>query len=603
MSRKIAGQLRGSQIITTYGPGALLDFPYDSAIVAGLESWGSPANLPKIEEPRLASKLQSITGLPMRPRLYSPPPAPEVPWETGQGIGARRFPEWFLARTVQEDGGSGSGRTRKRRLVHRRLLDDKLRFQGEQVVPIRFVRACSRGHIADISWQWFVHGSDNNCNKPLWFSEQGQGDLGEIRIVCDCGKSRRLSDAMDISNRALGSCFGDRPWLGTHASEECGLPARLLIRTASNAYFSQVVSVLSLPDRGSEVQKVVNELWDDLQIVKDAHGLEFMKQKPKVAQALAAFDEAEVLKAIDAARKGDVDARPVKLVELDAILAAEEGYGDDQPVDPDFHVRRLPDDAWRSPDSGISTPITAVYQLHRLREVLALAGFTRFEAIVPDINGEYDTDVEPAALALEPTWYPAVENRGEGVFVELSSKAVGEWIGRQSVKDRLKSLVQGQDKWNEDHDQDRPFPTGPYVLLHTLAHLLIQSMSLRCGYPTSSIRERIYADLNESRYGILLYTASPDSEGTLGGLVQQARHLETHLTHALRLGSLCSNDPICSQHDPGQSFEERWLHGAACHGCTLLPETCCEMRNDYLDRALVVPILGYGGAAFFESAE
>src|SRR5271157_4036211 len=122
---------------------------------------------------------------------------------------------------------------------------------------------------------------------------------------------------------------------------------------------------------------------------------------------------------------------------------------------------------------------------------------------------------------------------------------------------------------------------------------------MRCGYPASSIRERIYADIEAERFGILLYTGSPDAEGTLGGLVQEAHHIESHLTYALRTGALCSNDPICAQHAPGVSMESRWLHGSACHGCALVAETSCEMRNDYLDRALVVPVLGVPDAAFF----
>ena len=140
-------------------------------------------------------------------------------------------------------------------------------------------------------------------------------------------------------------------------------------------------------------------------------------------------------------------------------------------------------------------------------------------------------------------------------------------------------------------------------MLHTLSHVLIQSLSMRCGYPASSIRERIYVDADARRYGILLYTGSPDAEGTLGGLVQEARNLEDHLANALRLSSLCSNDPICAQHTPGESMEKRWLHGAACHGCALVAETSCEMRNDYLDRALLVPVLGIPDAAFFLAVE
>jgi hypothetical protein len=138
-------------------------------------------------------------------------------------------------------------------------------------------------------------------------------------------------------------------------------------------------------------------------------------------------------------------------------------------------------------------------------------------------------------------------------------------------------------------------------LLHTLSHLLIQSLAMRCGYSASSIRERIYVDPLGERFGLLLYTGTPDAEGTLGGLVQQARHLEAHLAQALRTSALCSNDPVCALHAPGESLEQRWLHGAACHGCALVAETSCEMRNDYLDRALVMPVLGVSDAAFFQA--
>lgn len=222
---------------------------------------------------------------------------------------------------------------------------------------------------------------------------------------------------------------------------------------------------------------------------------------------------------------------------------------------------------------------------------------------MPDIQGEYETDVERAHLALEPEWFPAVENRGEGIFLGLRPEAVKDWFERPEVTKRLTHLMLGHERWCERRNSQRVFPGGPYILLHTLSHLLLQSLSMRCGYPASSIRERVYADVEGQRYGVLLYTSSPDAEGTLGGLVQEARHIEAHLAHALAMGSLCSNDPICAHHSPGESMEGRWLHGAACHGCTLVAETSCEMRNDYLDRALVVPVLGQGEAAFFGASE
>ena len=605
MSRRAHGHLRQSQVVTTYGPGALIDLPKHSAIIGGLDTW--PKDLDEVVEPRLAHKLETMTGVPA-PRLCAPPPSPNEPWAARRGIGAWRFPEWFV---VQEEGGGrpgGERRDRSRRLVHRKALDERGRFEGLPVVPTRFVRACPRGHVDDLDWRGFVHGAGDICRRQLWLDERGTtGDLADLFVRCECGKSRPLYEAAELDRNPLGTCRGARPWLGRNTNEDCSQPSRLLIRTASNAYFPQVVSVLSLPDRTAPVDRAVADLWDDLQIVDDAAGLDFMKRKPAVAAALDPFDDDDVLIAIDERKRGKGADRPVKQVELDALLGAPEGSGDESTVDTDFHARRLPAAAWRR--SARSSGVASVIQLHRLREVQALVGFTRFEAVTPDIHGEYDTDVERAAIALDPEWFPAVENRGEGVFVQLRTDAVREWRQRPAVARRLAELSDGHDAWIESRKrpgggQARPFPGGPYVLLHTLSHLLIQSLAMRCGYPASSIRERIYAEPGPAggRFGVLLYTGTPDAEGTLGGLVQQARHIEDHLADALRAGALCSNDPICAHHAPAGSMESRWLHGAACHGCTLISETSCEMRNDYLDRALVVPVLGLEDAAFFPRA-
>jgi hypothetical protein len=597
MSRKAHGQLRRGQVITTYGPGALIDLPRHSAIVGGLDTWPKTTDLEEIVEPRLTAKLQLMTGV-KAPQLFAPPPDDNDPRASAKGIGAWRFPEWF----VVQEASAGEARERSRRLVHRKKLDAKGKFDDRQVVATRFVRACPRGHIDDINWYRFVHGAEDQCKRQLWLDELGtSGDLADLAVRCECSKRRGLYEASVVELNPLDTCFGARPWLGRNSREDCKLPSRLLIRTASNAYFPQVVSVLSLPDRGSALETVVRDLWDDLQIVDDSGDLAFLKKKPKLTERLAPFGDTDILATIRQIKKGGATERPVKQVELDALLEVPEGYGDDVPIDQNFHARRLPEHAWRH--SGRFSGIQAVIQVHRLREILALVGFTRLEAVTPDINGEYETDVERAQIAIEPQWFPAVENRGEGIFIQLRAEALNSWLSRPEVAQRLEGLAMGHGLWSDDRKAKRAFPGGPYVLLHTLSHLLIQSLAMRCGYPASSIRERIYADAEAGHYGILLYTGSPDADGTLGGLVQEARRIEDHLLTALRMGALCSNDPICSQHAPGTSLEKRWLHGAACHGCALVAETSCEMRNDYLDRALVVPVLGVANAAFFGRAE
>ena len=341
-------------------------------------------------------------------------------------------------------------------------------FDGRQVVPTRFVRACPRGHISDLDWHWFVHGPEDACRRQLWLDERGTGgDLADLVVRCECGKSRRMAEAAELDMKPLGSCWGARPWLGADSQEQCGLPSRLLIRTAANAYFPQVMSALSLPEHGTQLEEAVATLWDDLQIVEDSAELAFMRKKPKVATKLAGHSDEEILDAIARLKHGESDEQPVKLVELDALLAAPAGYGDDVPIDPDFHARRLPESAWRV--GSLTDPVAAVVQLHRLREVLALIGFTRFDAITPDIHGEYDSDVQRAELALDPQWFPAIENRGEGIFMQLDSGAVAAWLARRAVVDRLGALDAGHAKWTDRRQRPAAVSRRP---LRAVAHAL-----------------------------------------------------------------------------------------------------------------------------------
>jgi len=166
------------------------------------------------------------------------------------------------------------------------------------------------------------------------------------------------------------------------------------------------------------------------------------------------------------------------------------------------------------------------------------------------------------------------------------------------VRRRDRQLKGGFECWLKDHEKShRKYPELEYILLHSLSHLLITAVSLECGYPASSIRERIYA--KGYGYGILLYTGTPDAEGTMGGLVEAGRQIARHLKAGIDLGRLCSNDPVCAQHPPENQHECRFLHGAACHGCLLIAETSCEQHNDFLDRALVISTVDSNGAEFF----
>jgi hypothetical protein len=175
------------------------------------------------------------------PRLYAPPPESNDPSAPTRGIGAWRFPEVFV---VQEAGGA-EARERSRRLVHRKALDEKGRFDGRPVVATRFVRACPKGHVDDVDWHWFIHGKESDCprTRQLWLDERGtSGDLGDLAICCDCGKRRSLADATEINRNPLGTCCGKRPWLGRRAAEACKLPGSARHVMLAKSYYAMVDS-------------------------------------------------------------------------------------------------------------------------------------------------------------------------------------------------------------------------------------------------------------------------------------------------------------------------------------------------------------------------
>ncbi|MBC8123698.1 MAG: DUF1998 domain-containing protein [Gemmatimonadaceae bacterium] len=604
------GELRRSQVLNTYGPGSMVDLPNYSVVIGGLNHW-SEAGRKTVEEERLAAKVAELLGV-ASIELSTPPsdtPDPDAP---RTGITAFAFPTWFLAQ-VNGSFTFGGREYRSRPLVPagglvdgggRYLTDDRKKVP---VVPVRFVRSCINGHLADIEWPAFVHADfDTSCKGPLWLDEGGSGsDFAEIFVRCArCGTRRPLSNA--TLPKVLGPCKGERPWLGVgqatrevcRGEREQPEYARLLVRSASNAYFSQTLSVISLPDNDQKLREAVSKLWQSLQIVDEVETFRVLRRIPQIKSGLEGLAEEPIMAEIRRRRAGGTvdteSGKSIKQVEIETLLSSPVSVGEDAP-EGDFHAtaRDL---------SGLepffAERILRVVLVHRLREVIAQVGFTRFEPAMPDIDGELDIGVRRAALDIEPRWVPAIENRGEGVFIAFKKQAIEAWKAREAVKARGRKLEEGFETWLRRRGiPDGRFPGLPYLMLHSLSHLLITAVSLECGYGATAIRERIYT--GDSGHGILLYTGSTGSEGTLGGLVGIGRRIEGHLRSALELGQLCSNDPVCAQHNPANPQEERFLHGAACHGCLLIAEPSCERGNEFLDRALVVPTVDGVGAEFF----
>lgn len=591
--------LRQSQLVGPFGPGSFVDLPTRSVIISGLQDWAKRQQ-DQIFDDRLIEKLMrampGVTNL----QLYAPPPFDDEPGAKKLSVGAKIFPTWFIT----QDPAANPGPYKRRRLVpFARTLKAGLSYQDpddlkkKAVTPIRFVRACINGHAGDVDWRVYVHRATNGCERTLWIEERGtSGEVADTWIGCDCGKVRQLYEALDLATQPLGWCDGARPWLGPHSKEgNCGQPNRLLVRSASNAYFAEIMSTISLPDKDEELAA---QLADVIELIKDVETQEEITvlkkiQKP-VAVALAPFSNERVLEFIAKRREGAAANPSVKGAEFEVLVSGLTGRDDPES---NYFAQTLDRSDWDPDGHELFAGIERVVLVHRLREVVAQVGFTRFEAHSTDIEGELDMQVKRQSLAAELTWLPAVEHRGEGVFFQVSTQAILNWAYRPETHNRIDELKAGYASWAAERKIDRLFPGAAYVFLHSLSHLLIGAIALECGYPAASLRERVYAV--PEGFGILIHTGSTDSEGTLGGLVQAGYRLRDHLLEALHCGELCSNDPVCSDHSASDQYERRFLHGAACHGCLLIAEPSCEQRNDFLDRALVVPTVRTPDAAFF----
>ena len=445
-AKKPHGEIRQSQLITTFGPGSMLDLPNYSVLVAGLEFWSAGGET--ISEPRLSRKLARVLEVDSV-ELKTPPPANDDPGAATTGITGFQFPEWFITQGLEESKSGPSIRTRL--LVHRKALTKGKYIDRDKkkktVVPVRFVRACRAGHIADIDWYYFAHNGVSECAKQgrqLFIDERGtSGDLTEVWIRCECGKAERsMAAAAILANKALGSCDGSRPWLGPYTKESCGEPSRLLIRSASNAYFPQTMSVISLPDRDDAVRQAIDAVWSYVEAVEGLDDLKYERKKAAVKAGLEGISDDEAFAEIQLRRLGGskID-KPVKIAELETLMASKDEVGEDRPEGV-FYARALPRAIWECP---WMEQVERVVLVHRLREVVAEVAFTRFEAAAPDIEGELDIGVRRASLAREVSWLPAFENKGEGIFLQFKTKAILDWMRLPEVQARAVKLGAGFD--------------------------------------------------------------------------------------------------------------------------------------------------------------
>ena len=606
------GEVRTSQVLWTYGPGALIDLPSLSVVTMGIDRWEKDRCI-QIEEARLLSAVRNVLG-PQIESLRMPPfrQSEDIDPYSAEaliGVPVKPFPRWLrcvkCGLLSEFDLGlfklkENRYRPENTRFVHEACKGSRgnLPAKDADAVPARFLLACRNAHLDDFPWHYFVHSGPSSCKGTLRFFESGASLQTEnLWVKCDeCGASRNMAHAFGKSGRKnLPRCRGRHPHLDRYDGG-CEERARAVLLGATNSWFPITLSALAIPLGRDPVLQLVRDGWDYFADAGSEAEVALIANTLRKTGALPGIDKhspAAICAAIEAVRAGEKQSRvseaDIKGPEWDVLI-------DPSPPTDWPHFLSKPVAA----PKGFETRISGVLLLERLREVNALLGFTRVEA--PEESADPDERPPMADLCAEAaTWVPAGQVHGEGIFLRFDEEALRNWEERDSVRTRNAKLISGHRGWRNSRklDPDDAYPGARYVLLHTVAHLLIRELALECGYNAAGIRERIYADTGSEQAGILVYTAAAGSDGTLGGLVNlgEPESLGRLLAQALSRAGICSSDPLCAEHEPDK---DRSLHAASCHACSFVSETSCERGNRYIDRAFVIPTLDVAAAAFFD---
>lgn len=561
------GKVRSSQLITTFGPGAIVDLPdRDSYMVLGLHAWPRGN---EIDEPNLRSVL-GVGSL----------RAPALTKER-RDVPVRRFPVVHRCPSCS-------------RLIRGSFCQRRDCSVG--AAPARFVVACPNGHVDDFPWHWWAHSLErapavvttadgatashvtDECSEEdgaLVLDDRGASNtLSELYVKClKCRSSRSLRGALQPSSFRQLSCSGLRFWLAD-AEDNCDGAVRGVLRGASNVYFSVTASALSLPRHSSPVSVLLRDHWTTLLQVSEATRRAFLTEilVPKgysVDEGMAAIDSyLQVVKTEDELRQEEYHA-----------LCGPHATGDLGPPAPYFQARD------GAVPQKFSSLVRSVALVDRLREVRVVRGLTRLAARDQEAMEENSVPVAPITRG-KPEWLPAVENFGEGIFLRLDAEAFRPLELDPTLAARAGAIGKAYGIWRAQRKLQpaKNLPTVTFLGLHSLAHLLIRHLSLYCGYGMASIRERVYGV--EGQAGILIYTAAADADGSLGGLVSfgTPQRLGAILDAGVAHAAWCSQDPLCRDRQPHPGEH---LSGAACHACLLLPETSCEHGNKFLDRGML----------------
>lgn len=629
--------IRRAQLISPFGVGAMMVIRGGIGLItAGLDHWYKREdNLEsvdiseyKIEEWRLQQSL-GVDHFRLPPDYRGKQSHGKNAPNTGLTVPFLRFPQWHFCPWCH--------RLEERPLSERTTPRCPECQKQSYMFQVPFVAVCEAGHIQDFPWREWVHKTPNStCKGVLRLRATGSASLSGQRVECECGIAPRSLASITNANPdgttflsknlaqddSIFYCRGQRTWLGDGTEEECGFHLRGALRSASNVYFAQIRSAIYLPRGDSFVPQELILLLEQAPLstlittlLSLLSGIDNNSKEKLLLDGLRKqhllllepFTDKQILHAID--KVFNFSKEPTQAQILD-IEDQETTFRRDE-----FSVLRKPRDenvlsiregCVNDYDKTITKYFSKVMLIDKLRETRVLTGFTRIYA-ENDQSLEHRKTMLRKEMNSESNWLPAYTVFGEGIYFELDEGYLQEWEQQDAVGKRIKRL----EETYEIIQQKRKLRQQPiiprFVLLHTLAHLLMNRLTFECGYSSAALRERLYVSntLTSPMAGLLIYTADGDAEGTMGGLVRMGKpgNLEPVLRRALQNAAWCSTDPVCMEIGGRGGQGPDSCNLAACHNCALVPETACEHFNRFLDRAVVIGELGNPNIGYFKLGE
>ncbi len=564
-SNKRIGEVRPSQMITTFGPGSIIDARNDCVTVLDTNYWKD--NGKTINDPRFASY--------MGVNVFKVPPTGDD--FKSEDIPVVSFPNYHICSNPK------CSRVFKLDIVD---VDAYKKFGPRcpdcnwPAYPSRFVSICPNGHLDDFDYDYLVH-KGKKCDGKLRMYSTGQtSSLGDMIVKCDtCEEKKSLSGITSEANKF--PCTGRHPFKPQLRFENCSCQMKAVQRGASNVYFPVIKSAISIPPYTDRLYMLIDQHYKTLLDFR-AYNIPNPEQLVYNQNFTDVCTYNEFITALRKKEENIKDYVAIKESEYKAIINHDDPLNKKSPL------------IFKAEEDLIS-PVLAPYfsriiRVTRIREIMCLKGFTRLDA--PDPESEDQQNI--VKLNTSNGWLPAVQINGEGIFIEFKAETLESWLQKNVKLDKI--IKKEYSKYCEERGWTKVIDKGAiYMLMHTFSHLLIKEMGNKSGYSTAAIKERIY--FGENMHGILLYTGSSDKEGSLGGLVELGNQdkliqiIKSSFDNAL----LCTNDPDCML-----SSIDSNLNISACHSCCMISETACENGNRMLDRGMIVPMPNRTETSYFK---